>query len=71
MVSIFIERLTSDIVYQHLDIPRGRIAFQLLAHLKPAHPRHHDVEQDQIRMMRRHFLQRIDAVDGRHDPHRQ
>ena len=47
----------------------ARVAFELLADFEAAELRHHDIEQDEMRLERRHFVQRILAIDrdGRFD----
>ena len=50
--------------HQDHDVTGGRVALELLADLKPTQLWHHHVEQDQVRLERRHLIQRIASIDG-------
>ena len=52
-------------------IPRLGIPLQRAANLKPAHPRHHDVQQDEIRIVLLNLLQRFHPIKSRYNLHRQ
>src|SRR5882672_11859783 len=66
-----ITRLVEGSNHEDLDIPGCGVGLQATANLEAAHPRHHHVQQNQVRIVLLDLLQGVDAVDRGNQLYRQ